>query len=83
MMKCLRKSLSLKAALSGIPSTEVLNATLTAYRYLIDPIEDMKQNLLPTGTCIVDTEFVDELTYWCDMIWQCNGNKSMRSWGNY
>ena len=49
MMKKLRKSSTLKAALSGIPSTEVLNATLTAYRYMIDPIKDMKQNLLPTG----------------------------------
>ena len=49
MMKKLRKSSTLKAALSGIPSTEVLNATLTAYRYMIDPIKDMLRNLPATG----------------------------------
>ena len=49
MMKELRASASLKTALSGIPSREVLNATLTAYRYLVDPIKDMLRNLYPTG----------------------------------
>ena len=49
MMKKLRKSSTLKAALSGIPSTEVLNATLTAYRYMIDTIKDMLHNLPATG----------------------------------
>ena len=49
MMKELRASASLKKALGGIPSRQVLNATLTAYRYLVDPIEDMLRNLYPTG----------------------------------
>ena len=53
MMKSLRKSPTLKTALSGIPSTEVLNATLTAYRYLIDPVKHMVDNLPLTGECTV------------------------------
>ena len=52
-MKSLRKSPTLKTALSGIPSTEVLNATLTAYRYLIDPIKDILQNLPAIGEYVV------------------------------
>ena len=53
MMKSLRKSPTLKTALGGIPSTEVLNATLTAYRYLIDPIKDILQNLPAIGEYVV------------------------------
>lgn len=53
MMKSLRKSATLKTALSGIPSTEVLNATLTAYRYLTDPLKKMLQNLSAIGEYVV------------------------------
>jgi len=49
IMKRLRTSTSLKTALGGIPSTGVLNATLTAYRYMIDPIKDMLRNLPATA----------------------------------
>merc|ERR1719362_2130726 len=41
MMKKLRDSIPLKRALCGIPSTEVLNAALTSYRYIEDPIREM------------------------------------------
>ena len=53
MMKELRASASLKTALSGIPSTEVLNATLTAYRYLADPLKKMLHNLPAISECVV------------------------------
>ena len=49
MMKKLRASESLKKALGGVPSTEVLNATLTAYRYLGTSLLDMLQNIPLTG----------------------------------
>ena len=49
MMKKLRDSIPLKRALCGIPSTEVLNAALTAYRYMEQPIREMLQNIPATG----------------------------------
>ena len=49
MMKKLRESIPLKTALCGVPSTEVLNAALTAYRYMEQPIRDMLQNIPNTG----------------------------------
>ena len=49
MMKKLRDSIPLKRALCGIPSTEVLNAALTAYRYIEEPIREMLQNIPATG----------------------------------
>ena len=49
MMKKLRGSIPLKRALCGVPSTEVLNAALTAYRYMEDPIREMMQNIPATG----------------------------------
>jgi len=48
MMKKLRDSIPLKRALCGIPSTEVLNAALTAYRYIEEPIREMLQNIPAT-----------------------------------
>ena len=53
ILKGLRKSRTLKTALSGIPSTEVLNATLTAYRYLADPLKKMLHNLPAISECVV------------------------------
>ena len=49
MMKRLRESPVLNAALRGVPSTEVLNATLTAYRYLPGSIKDMMRNIPHSG----------------------------------
>ena len=48
-MKRLRESPVLKASLCGVPSTEVLNATLTAYRYLPGAIKDMMCNIPHSG----------------------------------